>query len=105
VRLGDENATEKVILGSSFRQAQSQMNSSLETAIGQLGTAIQTLGTSLTFAGVLIPAAALAAKAAVAAFAVAGQLATQAMSQAVSDFESAASSNQDFNSNVATVKK
>lgn len=119
IRIGNEDADEKLVLGSTFRDKQKSMNDSLKTQFGNLSTALDnfntaltTLSSSATFAGVLIPAAALAAKAAFTAFCTTGGLAISSAKQAadslksaVGDFETAGSNNQDFLSEVANVAK
>jgi uncharacterized protein involved in type VI secretion and phage assembly len=102
--LGKEDASEHLVIGDTYRDKQKTMDNSLETQFDNLATAFSTFQSSATCAGILIPAAALTLKAAIAAFCTSGQQAAQALKAAVQQFESDASSNQDFLSKVSKTK-
>jgi hypothetical protein len=124
VRLGDEGATERVLLGTVFRSNQNLMHegpAGLEIQFAALGAAIVLLQGSITAfttamiaasTGLLLPPAGVAVKAASIVFAAsslaattAATNATTALTQAVVDFETTAKANQDYLSNAATVKE
>lgn len=69
VRLGDESATEQVILGSTYRQKETTLHTNLITQLGVLAGLVTTAGASLTTAGplTLLPPAGIAIAAAGAA--------------------------------------
>jgi len=95
VRLGDRDATESLILGTSFRSQQQTMDN-------QLGSQLSTAGGFLTAAGADPVLAALAPIAA--ASLISAGSAVSAAGAAVTAFESAASANQDYRSNVSKTK-
>jgi hypothetical protein len=119
IHLGEEDSTEKLVLGSTYRDKQKTLDDSLKsqfgnlsTALSQLNTAFSTYQSTATYAGLLLPPAALLMKAATTAFCTAAgtavsaaQTAVDGLKSAVSDFEAAGGSNQDYLSNVATVRK
>lgn len=133
IRLGDQDADEKLVLGSTFRDKQKTLDDSLKSKFGDLSSAldslknaltqlssdISTFGSGLTFAGLLIPPAALAQKAIATVFGLQGSMhasdastaagnaktAADGLKAAVSDFESAAGDNQDYLSECANVAK
>lgn len=91
VRLGEEGATEKLVLGSTYRQAENTMNTQLASALATLMGLVTTAGASLTLAGplTLLPPAGVAIAAAGAALTSAAAVITQ-MQTAIQTFDGSA---------------
>lgn len=120
VRLGEEEADEKLIIGSTYRDKQKTLDngliSDLTAAAAQLtsaSTALTTAGAALTAAGplVLLPPAGVSISAAGAAVTTAAAAVGGAASQITSavakiqTFETDGAANQDYLSNVSNTKK
>jgi hypothetical protein len=104
VRLGKEDATEQVILGTTFRTAESTKHSSEQTAYGQIAAAAAQISAAAAFhlipvAGPILGSPLLtAAGAQLAAAAV-------ALTSASATFESTGAANQSFLSNVTNTAR
>lgn len=88
VRLGDRAATEQVVLGTTYRQQQKALDTSLKTQFDLISQAFAQIATASS--GLLVPPAGAAVKAA----ALIGQGAATAAKSAVDAFENAAGSNE-----------
>jgi len=105
VRLGAEDATEQVPLGTTWRAKESAMHSTLQSQLGTLIGFITTAGASLTTAGplTLLPPAGVAIAAAGAALTSAVASIT-AMQLAITQYETEAALAQNLLSNVSKTK-
>lgn len=91
VRLGAEDASEQVVLGTQYRSSENTMNVQVAAAFGVLQGLLTTAGASLTAAGpaVLLPPAGAAISAAGAALTAAASIATQ-IQTAITTFDGSA---------------
>ncbi len=105
VRLGAEDATEQVPLGTTWRAKESAMHSTLQTQLGTLSTLLGTAGGSLTTAGplTLLPPAGAAIAAAGAAL-TSAVAAVTAMQTAIAQYEAEAAAAQNLLSEVSKTK-
>lgn len=105
VLLGDEDATEQVPLGTTWRSKEVELHNQLVTQLGTLSTLLTTAGASLSAAGplVLLPPAGASISAAGAALTSAVTAVTN-MASAITAYETAASTAQNFLSEVSKTK-